>query len=630
MTQSRRGAAAALFAIVLIAAAPDGACAQSFSRFFGFGDSTIDSGWYRTTPPLNTNPTFNTDFSAALGAGGGKATTNPGSVSSEYLAGKFGLTATPANTAGGTNYATGGAKNNQLNTAGTGGNTAAVPTVTQIGNYLAAGGGAADANALYLISSGGNDVSYAVGQLAAADRSAYVTTAANDLVGAIARLQAAGARYIVVPNQPQSFGTAELKSLRTLYDTTLWSGLAARGINFVPADFNAVISAIIANPSSFGFQFVSNTGAGPACTKPAGIDSGWATMCSPTSSVSTLVSADAATTHLFADDLHLATAGQQIVADYEYSLLVAPSQISFLPEAQVKTRAAILDAIFSQISISQQNVAPHGFNAWVSGDVSSLKMKNATGFPDDPGTPAAVSAGFSFRLGSDWIVGAALSAGTTTQSFSTMGSYRQDDTAGSLYAAWRDNRVWLNAAATFGVASYKVDRPVAIGITVQPNNGSTSGTNASLAAETGFDLVFGKLRHGPIAGFRLQRVRVSGFTESGSFTSLSFASQTRNSAVSQIGYQASYDAGAFRPFARAAWNHEWASTDRDVEASLTTIAAPSYTMPAVVLGKDWGSASVGVIAPLAPHYSAMVGGTAQFAQKSATAYGVQMGINAAF
>ena len=109
MTQSRRGAAAVLLAISLITTGAAGAQAQRFSRFFGFGDSTIDSGWYRTTPPLNTNPTFNTDFSAALGAGGGKATTNPGSVSSEYLAGKFGLTATPANTAGGTNYATGGA-----------------------------------------------------------------------------------------------------------------------------------------------------------------------------------------------------------------------------------------------------------------------------------------------------------------------------------------------------------------------------------------------------------------------------------------------------------------------------------------------------------------------------------------
>ncbi|HXD46808.1 MAG TPA: autotransporter domain-containing protein [Pseudolabrys sp.] len=628
--QSRRGAAAALCAIASIAAWPGVARAQTFSRFFGFGDSTIDSGWYRSTPPLNTSPTFNTDFAAALGAGGGKATTNPGGVSAEYLAGKFGLTATPANTAGGTDYATGGARNNQLNTALTGGNTAAVPTVTQIGNYLAGNNGAADAGALYVISTGGNDITYAANQLAAADRSAYVTTAATDLVAAIARLQAAGARYIVIPNQPESFGTAELKSLRALYDSTVWSGLAARGVNFVPADFNAVIAAVIANPASFGFQFVSNTGAGPACTQPAGITSGWATMCSPTSPVSTLVSPDAASTHLFADDLHLTTAGQQIVADYEYSLLVAPSQISFLPEAQVKTRAAILDTIFSQIPISQRSNAPRGFNAWVSGDFSFLKMANANGFPDDPGTPAGATAGLSFKFGGDWIAGAAISAGSTTQSFSTMGSYRQDDVAGSLYAGYRHNRLWVNAAATFGMSRYKVDRPVQIGVTTQPNTGTTNGTNVSLAFETGYDLVSGKIEHGPVGGMRFQHIRVDGFIETGSFTSLSFGGQTRNSAVSQIGYQASYDAGKVRPFARAAWNHEWASTDRDVEASLTTTAAPSYTMPAVVLGKDWGTATLGVIAPAATNCMIMVALTGQFAQQSATAYGLQVGLNAAF
>ena len=64
---------------------------------------------------------------------------------------------------GGSNYATSGAKNVTINTVDTGGFMAAVPTVTQISNYLAASGGQANSNAIYLISSGGNDVSYALG-----------------------------------------------------------------------------------------------------------------------------------------------------------------------------------------------------------------------------------------------------------------------------------------------------------------------------------------------------------------------------------------------------------------------------------------------------------------------------------
>ena len=92
-----------------------------------------------------------------------------------------------------------------------------------------------------------------------------------------------------------------------------------------------------------------------------------------------------------------------------------------------------------------------------------------------------------------------------------------------------------------------------------------------------------------MAGMVLQRVHIGGFTESGSFTSLAFDDQDRNSAVSRLGYQVTFDAGAFRPFAKAVWNHEFADTDRTVTAYLTTITAPGFSMPAVVLGKDWGT-----------------------------------------
>ena len=159
--------------------------------------------------------------------GGGKATTNPGLVSSQFLAGDFGLSAIPANQPGGTNYATGDARNAQSNVGVPNALQGAVPTVTQIGNYLAANNGRANPTALYLIGSGGNDISFALGNLPSAAQSPYVVTAANDLVAAIAHLAAAGARFIVVPDQPQSFGGAATEALRTTYDSALWGGLAA-------------------------------------------------------------------------------------------------------------------------------------------------------------------------------------------------------------------------------------------------------------------------------------------------------------------------------------------------------------------------------------------------------------------
>ncbi len=600
----------------------DPAVAQSFNQFVGFGDSTTDSGWYRNLAYPTGNPTVDALLPGAVANGGGVSTTGPGLVSSKLLAGYFGLNGDPANQ-GGSNYATGGARNNQ-----TGAQPNAVSTVTQINNYLAAGNGTANGQALYLIGSGGNDVSLYFGQINAstitlAQGFQKVTQSATDLVAAISTLHAAGAQYIIVPNQPQSFNSATERALRTTYDNALWQGLAAAGVNFIPSDFNGVLQAVVANPAAFGFI----AGAGPACTAPPGVTSGYALLCTP----QTLVAPNADQTHLFADDIHLSTAGQKIVADYEYSLVVAPGMMSMLAEAPVQTRSTLIGVIQTQIPVSQRERGPTGFNTWLSGDVSSLKIKNYSGFPDDPGTPVSLTAGFDYKLPEDWLFGVALSTGRQNASFSqNFGGFTQNEFSVSAYAAHTIGPLWFDAVATYGTVKFDVNRTVPVGITVQNNTASVSGSNISLSGEAGYAFKAGALTHGPVAGITLQQVRIGGFTETGGFTSLGFAAQTRNSAVSELGYQASYEAGRWRPFAKASWNHETASTDRSVTASLTTIAAPSYSMPAVVTGTDWAVATAGTTLELAHNVTGLAAVTGTAAQKNVTAYGGQLGMNVAF
>jgi outer membrane lipase/esterase len=286
--------------------------------------------------------------------------------------------------------------------------------------------------------------------------------------------------------------------------------------------------------------------------------------------------------------------------------------------------------ILNQIPASQGHNAPGGFNGWLTGDVSFLKMDNYPGFPNDPGHPIAATGGFDYRVSRDWLVGAAFSGGTTRQSFSTTGQFSQDAFAASIYAAYLNGPYWGNLVASAGAQHYEVNRSAQIGITIQPNNGTTNGTNFSLALESGYQFLNGAWAHGPVVGVVLQRVHVNGFTESGSFDSLSFGNQTRNSAVSELGYQASIDLGPWRPFAKAVWNHELASTDRQVEAFLTTIVAPGYSMPAVVLGKDWGTATVGTTLKLSNTVTGLVAFVGQFSQHNVAAYGGQFGFNVAF
>src|SRR5262245_9428900 len=183
--------------------------------------------------------------------------------------------------------------------------------------------------------------------------------------------------------------------------------------------------------------------------------------------------------------------------------------------------------------------------------------------------------------------------------------------------------------ATAGLLRSDVNRLVPIGITLQPNTGNARGSNISLAFETGYNFMTGRLTHGPLVGAVLQRVHVDGFTESGSFTSLSFDEQKRDSAVSEIGYRVSFDAGMYRPFAKAVWNHEWANTDREVTAFLTTITAPGYSLPAVIFGKDWGTATVGTTLQMPGNVTGLVAVVGQFAQHGVTTYGIQFGFNVA-
>ena len=156
------------------------ASAQSFNQAITFGDSNVDSGFYLNVPggpDGGANFDFDWPFAAANAAG--KPTTSRGMMS-EVLASHFGLTAIPSNQPGGTNYASSGAKNANENDGTNGGFGNAVPTVTQFQNYLNDNGGRANPNALYLISSGPNDVGFAVHNLNLAARNQYIINEAQN------------------------------------------------------------------------------------------------------------------------------------------------------------------------------------------------------------------------------------------------------------------------------------------------------------------------------------------------------------------------------------------------------------------------------------------------------------------
>jgi outer membrane lipase/esterase len=312
------------------------ASAATFDAFIGFGDSEIDSGWWAgalnghcgpvASPCTTGDTTSDAKIGAAIDNGGTGTAVGVGLMNSQIIATHYGLTALPANQTGGTNYAIPGTMDARVGSAPGSANANPNPnlpsTVEQISSYLTATGHA-DPNGLYIISSGGNDVTYANTIAGLTDQETFLSDQAAALTTAIDALQTDGAKTIVV------YGLKSSSTLAMYYTSTLFADLTAAGVNFIGADILGLVETVQADPSAYdlltdtpGIAGDSNTPS--ACV--AGADAtGWGQRCADTTVASDeyahLRDADAELTSLYSDDEHFSAAGQMIEADYVISLI---------------------------------------------------------------------------------------------------------------------------------------------------------------------------------------------------------------------------------------------------------------------------------------------------------------------
>jgi hypothetical protein len=357
-----------------------GAVPMTFTNLFVFGDSTVDSGALRyLSPDLPSppNPGLTDRMQNALAAGGTNSPVGVGLMNTQILAADFGLTANTAYTTGGvvggggTNYAISGALNaadpgsgndpgngsvGNINQAGKPNpNPALLSTVDQLKTYLNSVGGHADPSALYLISSGANDFSYATNFITdPAQQQAYLFAQADTLAAEIEQLSTAGAKHILVNPIIND------KTLSAQYSQRLFGDLDQSGIAYTKSDVHAMVQDVLNNPTAYGFTattvlpgIVGTTNNQSALIEPDTTHglSGWglwgANTTTPDSNLPTnqqyayLSLPDAEQTHFFSDDQHLSAAGQQIQANLNYNL-IADDAIDFtnLAYAHGKTVAS--------------------------------------------------------------------------------------------------------------------------------------------------------------------------------------------------------------------------------------------------------------------------------------------------
>lgn len=556
---------------IALAAVP--AMAQSpFSKTVFFGDSLTDTGFFR---PL----LMKQDPNAAIV---GRFTTNPGWVWSDYLADHYGTNSQPnGNGQTGDNYAVGGARVG-VDVVGPLGPTPSLKT--QAAGYLAANGGKADANALYTVWGGPNDL-FAAQKAPPAQAPAIIGAAVKDQITLVGGLKAAGAEYVLVPNLPDigltpdaraggALGMAQGTAVAKLYNDSLYGGLKQAGIEFIPLDTFTILQEIVATPGAYGFTNVSDK----ACTSASSL------TCSPLS----LVSPNANNTYVFADGVHPSTAAHQILGEYAISVLEAPRFQQILTHSAQTTGRARAD----QVGMHLAGRPADGLSWWgnVRGDMQRYEHADLY----DGMAPAGL-------FGVDWardgmVVGGFAGYGRMNADFgNSKGDFTQDDTTLGLFAGWYSDNMWVNGQLSYSWLGYDVTRKVQLGPVTREHKGSPDGSNLTAAINAGYEFgQQGGFRHGPVAAVIWQKVKLDGYTESNtSATALGYGDQDADSTVGRIGWQARFDGGTVKPYVQVTYDHEF-EDGQQASAWLQTVAnVGSYKVPGLKFDRDYATAVLG-------------------------------------
>lgn len=588
-------------AFVIAASLPLAAVAETspYSQFVNFGDSLSDAGNFPDvgSPLLGGNPTGGLRFTNRTGPTYADNNTEYyGQVVTQVLAGRLGLESLPSTpllpqlltgNADGTNYAVGGYRSDQILDSLVGTSTVAANGLARSRTGYLVENPQVDPNGLYYLNGGANDIF----QLVQNGRPVTMAQAAGNMVEAVRALQAAGARYIVVSDLPNVGDTPlgnslpglgdVLNGLSDAFNAGLASGLQARGGNYVLLNNRLLLEEIRNDLALFGFD--------PAIDQTSVCFGGDGCTADPTYGVGGATPDPSRL--LFNDAVHPTTAVHQISADYIYSILEAPAQVSLLPEmgrTALSSHWQMLDTELAAQRSSSQQVGSG--RAFVQGDYS---RSDYDGFGGGDGSRPTVTLGYIHRLSDAWSVGAGFGL---AQSSLELGDANSDfdmrSYLGTLLAGYQRDRLFAQLALSAGYLDYdSLDRRFALGVAERTEKGSTEGMLWGVSGKTGFNLMQPgeQLAFGPFVGASYQKVEVDGYREEGtSATALTFDDQTLESLRLTAGLFGEYALSErTRLFGDVARELERKDDEREnVRLSLNSVSGNEFELPGAMRTGD--------------------------------------------
>lgn len=595
-----------LLGLLVLAGSQAMAAPTPYSTLMVFGDSLSDAGQFpdatgQATGLRFTNREANGDYAP---------------VSPMILGGKLGFGASELGPStslynkinrlpDGNNWAVGGYTTQQVLDSITDTSELVIPpnkpfaglVLRERPGYLA-NGLRADPNALYYLTGGGNDFLQGL-----VTSPAGAAAAGTRLAASAQALERGGARYMMVwllpdlgqtPNYAGTPMQGPLSQLSGVFNQALVAQLRQIDAEIIPLNVPALLKEALANPSEFGLatdqNLIATCYSGDGCTQNPRYGIGGTTP-DPTKL-------------LFNDSVHPTIAGQRLIADYGYSILAAPWELTLLPEMAHAGIRAQQDELRAQWQTPWQGIGQ--WQAIVATGAQDLDFHGQRSAAKGDGRGYNLTVGGSYRLNEAWRVG--LAGGVYRQKLEAGAqdsTYRLDSYLASAFAEFRQNRWWADAALTAGHLDYgDLKRTFALGVSERSEKGDTDGEAWAVTGRVGFDLapVESRWQLSPFLSADYARVKVDGYEErSQRATALGVDDQERTSRRLGAGLRGSLQvAPATRLFAEMAREHEFENDQQDVTLHLASLPDNDFTLTGYRPDSNLTRASLGLSQALAP------------------------------
>jgi len=413
-------------------------------------------------------------------------------------------------------------------------------------------------------------------------------------------LQQAGARYIMVwllpdiGQTPAASGTIlspVLSVLSDAFNAQLTGRLSQIDANVIPLNIPLLVKETLASPARFGLaadqNLVGTCFSGNSCTENTvyGRDG---TSPDPTKL-------------LFNDGVHPTIAGQRLIADYAYSLLSAPWEVSLLPEMALGTLAAQQDELRSQWQADAGNWQNIGqWRAIVAAGGQKMDFDAQSNSASANGHGYNLTIGGSYRFAEDWRAGLVAGAYRQTLEAGPQDSdYRLNSYIGTAFLQYQANHWWADLAASGGSLDYdNAKRKFALGVSQGGESGDTDGSLWAVSGRVGFDVagLNSNWHLSPFISADYAHVDVDGYSEhSTRSTALTFDDQTRKSRRLGAGLQAKVNVTpSTQVFGEIAHERGFETDQQDVTIALNSLPGNPFTLEGYSPQRNLNRASVGI------------------------------------